>query len=441
MEWLAVLAGGPSLPEYCSPTNDFLLRFSSTFHTCVPTPLAFTSVLLGALSIVAWLCAQLPQIYKNWSISSTSGLSIFFLAEWCLGDLGNLLGAIFTHQASWQVAIGAYYVFVDLCLVLQWLWYEKLQHGSIIRQIKPKEGGHETGGDMQGVVIEGVPVSDTDGSTDQGAVDAGKLSQGSRPRIIFHTPTFDQSRTDDDDDEKPSPGLSTTPGGTSIRRAGRSSPIPSPSPRTMLLLACVVALTHASPITHTPTPMPFAVLPAPTRLEVAGTILSWGSTVLYLGSRVPQLLKNYRRKSTAGLSPHLFVAAFCGNFFYSAALLTNPNAWHDAPTHGSHGWAGPAGNDRAAWSTAALPFFLGAAGVLFLDASVGAQFVVYGEREDKFVEFERDGGPRWHWRRVSGWMRGWVPSISEPERETLLERSGGEEEVQSEGRDEYGTLS
>ncbi|RMX72049.1 hypothetical protein D0869_15012, partial [Hortaea werneckii] len=121
MPWLHTLVLEPSLPAHCEPTNDFLFRFSRAFHTCVPTPLAFTSNVLGTLSIVAWLFAQLPQIYKNWSLGSTSGLSIYFLVEWCLGGISNLLGALFTHQARWQVAIGGYYVFVDLCLVGQWI--------------------------------------------------------------------------------------------------------------------------------------------------------------------------------------------------------------------------------------------------------------------------------------------------------------------------------
>lgn len=197
MQWLSTSALlEPHLPAHCEPANDFLLRFSSAFHTCVPTPLAFTSNLLGALSIVAWLCAQLPQIYKNWSISSTSGLSIFFLVEWCLGDVGNLLGALFTHQASWQVAIGGYYVFVDLCLVAQWLWYEKLQHGNIVRRVWPKAGSRRDGGtegDMHEVVIEGMPISRTSSQTGGiSARDPPPKPHGgppTRPRIIFRQPT------------------------------------------------------------------------------------------------------------------------------------------------------------------------------------------------------------------------------------------------------------
>ncbi|KXL43034.1 MAG: hypothetical protein FE78DRAFT_153184, partial [Acidomyces sp. 'richmondensis'] len=294
MTWLSAAATfQPALPANCEPTTDFLYRFSSTFHTCVPTPLALTSNALGTLSIVAWLFAQLPQIYKNWSISSTSGLSIFFLVEWCLGDCSNLLGALFTHQAAWQVAIGAYYVFVDLCLVGQWLWYEKLQHGAIVRR---------------------------------------QSKQPERLPITFRYPTF-AKRTDDD--EKPS-SFSVTPRGTTIRRVGPSSPMPSPSPRTILLIACWIAMAQASPMAshQQPSHGQHTTLHKPTSLENAGTILSWLSTFLYLGSRLPQLFKNYRRKSTAGLSPHLFMAAFCGNLFYSSALLTNPCVWSDFGPYG-----------------------------------------------------------------------------------------------------------
>jgi uncharacterized protein with PQ loop repeat len=420
MSWLEVSTFSPALPEHCTPTNDFLLRYSSTFHVCIPTPLAFISNVLGALSICSWLFAQLPQIYKNYKIGSTSGLSIFFLVEWCLGDAGNLLGALFTHQAQWQVVIGGYYVFVDLCLVLQWVWYERLKHGRHLFRIWPRNGEYnqsDRDNGLEEVVIEGVsPPSSSDGS------DHNSMRKG-QPRPIFRTPTFRR----DPQDEKATPSPSTTPRCHTIHRSGPSSPFPSPSPRTMLMLACFMALTQASPV-HPATSSITISSRGPTRLETAGTILSWLSTFLYLGSRLPQLYKNYKLQSTAGLSPSLFAAAFCGNMFYSLALATNPSAWSDMGPHGGHGWAGPSGSDRSAWIAAAMPFFLGAAGVLGLDASVGVQFLLYGERQEKVIVVEEGGGQKWRWRRVSGWMRGWVPSFGEGgagERRGLLESDDG----------------
>lgn len=122
---------------------------------------------------------------------------------------------------------------------------------------------------------------------------------------------------------------------------------------------------------------------------------------------------NWQRKSTSGLSPHLFIAAFCGNLFYSAAIATNPLAWSDFDSYGGGGWAGAEGSDQAEWVAAAMPFFLGAAGVLALDASVGVQFLLYGEGNTRVMIVEEGAGSKWKWRRVSGWMRGWIPNNSE----------------------------
>jgi hypothetical protein len=196
----------------------------------------------------------------------------------------------------------------------------------------------------------------------------------------------------------------------------------------MMMLACLIAMTQASPV-DTTQPALTLMATGPTPLETAGTVLSWMSTFLYLGSRLPQIYKNYKLQSTAGLSPSLFAAAFSGNMFYSLALATNPLAWSDMGPYGGHGWAGAGGSDRATWVAAATPFFLGAAGVLALDASVGVQFLLYGEKEAKVIVVEEERGQMGRWRRVSGWMRGWVPSFGEgdgSERQGLLE-SGARE--------------
>lgn len=164
-------------------------------------------------------------------------------------------------------------------------------------------------------------------------------------------------------------------------------------------------LANASPLTIITT-HPYSTLHSTANTtETIGRILSWTSTVLYLGSRLPQLYKNFHRRSTAGLSPTLFIAAFFGNLFYSTSLLTNPLAWSSYPPHGLHGWVGPEGSERRTWLSLAAPFWLGAAGVLALDGAMGAQFWMYGEKTN--VAHERGRG---RWRRVSGWMRGWVPS-------------------------------
>ena len=53
-----------------------------------------------------------------------------------------------------------------------------------------------------------------------------------------------------------------------------------------------------------------------------------------------------------------------------------------------------------------------------MDAAVGVQFLKFGEEKKVVVVVDERGRSRW--RRVSGWMRGWVPSPS-PGREVVEE--------------------
>ncbi|KAL1971586.1 hypothetical protein VTN31DRAFT_2207 [Thermomyces dupontii] len=370
----------PLLPEHCAPESDFLRFLSSTLHVCLPSALALISSSFGVLSILCWLFAQLPQIYKNYRLQSTEGLSIFFLVEWCLGDTAHLLGALFTHQAAWQVVIAAYYVSVDITLVVQYFWYTYLA-GTPRR--KGKSGTITSsigfGGD-DGEVIEGItPLLgslNNDESLSEGATRSEPKDVGVTKKPVSETPAYSPSYSSYNANEK------RKVGNVVIREGSRGS-LRIVSPKTVVLttmLCAVVARAAPSPSSSTPPSLdnaPPLTSGGPSAIETAGQIVSWLSTLLYLGSRLPQLYKNYVRKSTSGLSPLLFLAAFSGNFFYSASLLTNPKAWSDLPPYGGGGWADENGSQRDEWILLATPFFLGAAGVLSLDALMGVQFLIY----------------------------------------------------------------
>lgn len=52
-----------------------------------------------------------------------------------------------------------------------------------------------------------------------------------------------------------------------------------------------------------------------------GQAFGWGCAALYLGSRLPQLFHNFRRKSTDGLSPLFFLFACLGNGAYVGSII------------------------------------------------------------------------------------------------------------------------
>ena len=402
-----------AIVEHCDPTSHFLAAISTTFHSCVPTPLALLSTALGILSIISWLFAQLPQVIKNHKLKSASGLSIYFLAEWLLGDVTNLLGALLTRQAAWQVVVAIYYVTVDLCLVFQYVWYSHYKPWRVKRLSAMDMAYNDPDDDAAREPLIGMALSpDAARSGSQArAVRKGPAEQPGPPaepksigKSLFRNLNYSWS-----------PKEKTTPTSSyrSIRRP-HGSPSPGISPNTLLLISFLFAiLAKASPVHPSPQSPTFAATSESNSLEQAGRIFSWMSTALYLGSRVPQIFKNYRRRSTAGLSPYLFIAAFFGNLFYSCSLLANPLAWNDAPPYGLHGWVGDEANDRITWISLAIPFFLGSAGVLVMDAIVGIQFLAYGGKDSEIpaeVLVVQDERGRSQWRKVTGWMRGWMPS-------------------------------
>ncbi|KAF1965173.1 hypothetical protein BU23DRAFT_575073 [Bimuria novae-zelandiae CBS 107.79] len=442
-----------SLPDRCEPTNGFLYSLSVTLGSCIPTNLALLSTILGTCSIISWLFAQLPQIYKNHKLKSTSGLSIFFLTEWLLGDVSNLLGSLFTQQATWQVIIASYYVSVDCALCGQWVWYGLLKHGRPLRSIWGRPRSSDSGNEPSGMdqvwtapkvakkaddnTVVPIPTDGLGLNANQIAGSPGRSSlHRSNPMDAFRIPNYGRSPSSTKETFIGTPPAGT-PANRDVRRVAASSPPTfSPSPKTVLYISLILAVlsntataTHVSPFAPAAYPSQHLSIQRQTAhhasaSEITGKILSWMSTVLYLGSRLPQLYQNHIRKSTAGLSPTLFAAAFFGNLFYSTSLLTNPCAWHDfAPGEGA-GWVDPEGSVRADWVLRATPFFLGAAGVLVMDAAVGVQFWYFGDneprgrgklRDDEVLEIIDHGlrkNKRFRWRRVSGWMRGWVPAVS-----------------------------
>lgn len=398
------MASTTSLSERCSPTTPFLAQFSQIFEVCIPTPLALVSSLLGICSIVAWLFAQLPQIWTNYKLKSASGLSLYFLLEWLAGDLTNLLGAVFTRQASWQIVVAGYYVFVDVALSLQFAYFSYYKSwgksrarvttidGEGFSSDEDPDGFHQTAKNMPG--SKHMPSKDA----------SPKPILSSDARSQYHSHQRPRDHFDSVDSEK---GMALSlPGALSVG-VGFNRALVAPMLFTAAAQARPVGLLAT-------TSSRFKAKDAMVNpLEAAGRILSWTSTLLYLGSRLPQIYKNYIRKSTAGLAPQLFIAAFFGNLFYSSSIATNPIMWASYPAYGLHGWIGPEGSDHGTAVRLAAPFFFGAAGVLALDGYIGAQFLMYGEglEGSKIIVVEDERG-RSRWQSVSGWMRGWIPSPS-----------------------------
>ncbi|KAJ6623539.1 PQ loop repeat-domain-containing protein [Mycena sp. CBHHK59/15] len=109
----------------------------------------------------------------------------------------------------------------------------------------------------------------------------------------------------------------------------------------------------------------------PSNERVIGRIFAWLCTTLYLTSRLPQIWKNFVRKSVEGLSMYLFIFAFLGNSFYVASILMSENVFLPPPA-------------STEFLKESLPYLLGSGGTLIFDITIVSQSVIYRRP------------PRWH---------------------------------------------
>ena len=90
-------------------------------------------------------------------------------------------------------------------------------------------------------------------------------------------------------------------------------------------------------------------------------MLGYGSAVLYLGARIPQIVKNQRERSCEGLSLLFFLLSLLGNATYGAGIL-----FHSVEKE---------------YFLTNLPWLIGSLGTMVEDAVIFVQFSMFGEKQ------------------------------------------------------------
>ncbi|KAL2076279.1 hypothetical protein ACEWY4_000279 [Coilia grayii] len=107
--------------------------------------------------------------------------------------------------------------------------------------------------------------------------------------------------------------------------------------------------------------------------EIIGFTIGSISSVMYLCSRIPQILTNYKRKSTEGVSFFLFALVILGNTTYGlSVLLKNPDR----------------GQGEVSYVVHHLPWLIGSLGTLCLDVIISMQFMTYNSKHRDSVPSE-----------------------------------------------------
>lgn len=337
------------------------------------------SGICGSISIACWVVVFSPQIIENFRRQSAEGLSFAFIVIWLAGDIFNILGSILQRVLPTMIILAVYYTLADLVLIAQVLWYRGFSFKS--EPATPAIG-----------TVNGHHVRDTErqpllnGSTTHAN---GSLQHHERRRsmsaIRKHLSHVDGSHLSpatpllDEPKPKDPPALANLKPQTVLQKTLLNI--------FAMLLVCAagvfgwwLSITATSHKKHNHDEDDLSgELP---EFDVLGQVFGYLCAILYLGSRVPQLLLNYQRKSTEGVSLLFFLFACLGNLTYDLSIF----AFNPAPyciNGRKHCLDGEKRMIYARYIAVNASWIVGSLGTLFLDMAIFFQFFLYRKEEDE----------------------------------------------------------
>ncbi|CAG8515285.1 7316_t:CDS:2 [Diversispora eburnea] len=217
------------------------------------------SQVLGYISIACWVVVSIPQLYENYKRKSSESVSVTFLILWLLGDTLNLMGSILQNLISTVILLAVYYIISDIVIIAQVLYYHNYK--------RPDE-----------IVItsadESIPLLRT------------QQNYTSSPPSFFsrHKQFF---------------GI--LGGIICVFLTG-------------IVSYCISSISLEFKNNDD-------MIFEKQRMKFLPQILGWLCAVLYLGSRIPQIIKNHKSKSTEGLSLAMFCFSVLGNITFCSSIL------------------------------------------------------------------------------------------------------------------------
>ncbi|KAF4467103.1 hypothetical protein FALBO_6028 [Fusarium albosuccineum] len=294
------------------------------------------SGIFGSISLTSWICLLLPQLFANYKAKSADGLSMAFLVVWLLGDVTNLVGALFTRLAPTAVALAGYFCIADLVLIGQVVYYNTLN----ARRASRADNDQPTDPSEESPLIAGRRRRR---SSSFGL-------PGSQRRHATHTESSMEPLrkivTGEDDTPDSSPWIHNALSLLAVYAIGFAG---------WFVSYKVGAWDSSDPGT------PDTPDDAKSSIEIAGLTLGYFSAVLYLCARIPQIIKNYREKSCEGLALLFFMLSLTGNLTYGISLV--------------------AYSQDKKYLMNALPWLLGSLGTIAEDVIIFIQFRLYSNAD------------------------------------------------------------
>ncbi|KAG9236548.1 PQ loop repeat-domain-containing protein [Amylocarpus encephaloides] len=320
------------------------------------------SGICGSVSIACWVVVFSPQIIEQFRRGSADGLSLQFIIVWLAGDIFNILGAVLQGVLPTMIILAIYYTLADIVLLLQCFYYRGFTwHDEVIPPAKPAHG----------------------------ATSASQLGEPNERTGLLSPPVERERRSSFFSDEashlSPAVPLQSSPAPPTLVSTTRLQATLFNIFSIVMVCAAGVFGWYISERSQSPQRHPKHPSDNSLGFNLWGQIFGYFCAVLYLGSRVPQLLLNYRRKSTSGVSMLFFLFACIGNLTYVLSIFA-----YEPHCSGKHGNCAPGAAARlyGQYIGVNASWLAGSLGTLFLDLGIFAQFFVYREQgeDDSGVE-------------------------------------------------------
>lgn len=399
-------------PSFNSPTQRI-----RNHHYLVQRPQA--NLFSRSISIACWVVVFSPQIIENFRRGSADGLSLLFLIVWLAGDVFNILGAVLQGVLPTMIILAVYYTLADIVLLGQCFYYRGFNIRDELSPSPPSESNPVATG----------ALNDPESGNEEAPAPTEQSSL--LPKSNGHVQIQDGSHIGYNTQNERRPISSTSAGGrrhsaTSFRdilhhhvdgtHLSPATPFIDPNVSssnaalqrrrrrqisalksclfnlTAIILVCAAGIVgwYVSPASKSSRSDSD---PEPLTMDPLGQFFGYLCAVFYLGSRLPQLLLNFRRKSTDGVSLLFFLFACIGNLTYVLSILAYSPVCQSVSyfsddldvsghRHRAHCRPGEASALYGRYVLVNLSWLVGSAGTLLLDMAIFVQFFLYRDGKD-----------------------------------------------------------
>ena len=275
------------------PFAILLASSPSKSHDDIPLTLGEAlSGALGSISLACWIFLLLPQLLENYRNSSAEAISLAFIFVWFVGDVCNLIGALWAGLVPVIIAIAVYFCFADGVLITQCMYYGIRNKRREARRMLARESSAAENADAVAAATshEEEPLLSRQRS-------GSYTIPGSMDRRTSQVSNRSRRRTSSGARRARNEQLAK------ILEESDENGVRLWFKNILSVLAIIIVGAAGWGIAYgtgawKPTPVEQDL--GVEKMATGAQVLGYASAVAYLGARIPQIIKNWREKSCEG---------------------------------------------------------------------------------------------------------------------------------------------